>query len=56
MGAATARVERTLFATNDAPVAAVVDGGYRFVPATRDLDAVSDYRVSLGLAWSLPLR
>jgi hypothetical protein len=56
MASGSAHVERTLAAVNDAPVAAVVEGGYRFVPATRDLDAVSDYRVSLGLAWSLPLR
>jgi hypothetical protein len=55
MASGSAHVERTIVAVSDAPVAAVVEGGYRFVPATRDLDAVSDYRVSLGLAWSLPL-
>jgi hypothetical protein len=56
MASGSAHVERTLVAVNDAPIAAVLEGGYRFVPSTRDLDAVSDYHVSLGLAWSLPLR
>ncbi len=56
MASGFAHVERTLGAVNDMPVAAVVEGGYRYVAATRDLDPVSDYRVSLGLAFSLPLR
>ena len=51
--------KRTLVAVNDAPVAAVVEGAVTASSPRRakTLDAeLSDYRVSLGLAWSLPLR
>lgn len=48
--------ERILVAINDQPIAAVLDGGYRFSPSTRELGALHDVRVSLGLSFSLGLR
>jgi hypothetical protein len=47
-------LERALLAVQDQPIAAVLEGGYRFDPRTHGAPATSDLRVSLGLAWSLP--
>lgn len=48
-------LERTLVAVQDQPIAAVLEGGYRFDPATGAAPATSDFRVSLGLALNLSL-
>jgi hypothetical protein len=49
-------VERALIALNDQPIAAVLDGGYRYDPQRTDAPAVSDFRISLGLSLNLMLR
>jgi hypothetical protein len=49
-------VERALVALADQPVAAVLEGGYRYDPKRPDAEAVSDFRVSLGLTMNLSLR
>ncbi len=49
-------LERALIAIADQPVAAFLEGGYRYDPPRRDAEAISDFRVSLGLAMSLTLR
>jgi hypothetical protein len=49
-------LERTLIALSDQPVAAVLEGGYRFDPPRREVEAASDFRVSLGLSVNLALR
>ncbi len=49
-------VERALIALADQPVAAVLEGGYRYDPKRTDAEAVSDFRVSLGLTMNLTLR
>ena len=53
---AGARVERIVLALNDAPIAAVFEGGYRLTPSTRDVEPTHDLRVSLGLSFNLPLK
>lgn len=52
----SARVERTLLAVNDQPIAAVLDGGYRRLPETAEVVSSHDVRVTLGLAFHLQLR
>jgi hypothetical protein len=49
-------LERALIAIDDQPIAAVLEGDYRFAPGTRDALAVHEVRVSLGLAFHLMLR
>ncbi len=55
-GSAAARVERIVLALNDAPIAAVLEGGYRLSPRTRDVGLTHDVRVSLGLSFNLTLK
>lgn len=55
LGRAVVRLERTLAAVNDQPIAAVLEGGYRFDPKVSTAPAASDFRVSLGLALHLNL-
>lgn len=52
----SARVERILLALNDEPIAAVLEGGYRLSPGTRDVGLTHDVRVSLGLSFNLALK
>ena len=52
---ANVHLERALFAVQDQPISAVVEGGYRFDPDARAAEATSDFRVSVGLALNLPL-
>jgi hypothetical protein len=56
LATSTLHVERALIAVADQPVAAVLDGGYRYDPPRSDAPAVSDFRVSLGLSVNLMLR
>jgi hypothetical protein len=49
-------LERSLIALADQPVAAVLEGGYRFDPPRHDAEAANDFRVSLGLTMNLQLR
>jgi hypothetical protein len=49
-------VERALVALGDQPIAAFLDGGYRYDPQRSDAPAVSDFRASLGLSVNLMLR
>jgi hypothetical protein len=49
-------LERALIAIADQPIAAVLDGSYRYDPKRSDADAVSDFRVTLGLTVNLMLR
>jgi hypothetical protein len=51
-----AHLERALVAIDDQPIAAVLDGGYRYLPGTRAAEPTSDFRVSLGLSLHLGLR
>jgi hypothetical protein len=53
---ASARVERIVLALNDAPIAAVFEGGYRLSPATSDVGLTHEVRVSLGLSFNLSLK
>ncbi len=55
-GGAGARVERIVLALNDEPIAAVVEGGYQLLPATRDVGLTHEVRVSLGLSFNLTLK
>jgi hypothetical protein len=48
-------VERTLIAINDEPIAAFFDAGWRLVPASLELAALHDLRVSLGVSFGLDL-
>jgi hypothetical protein len=52
----SARLERILLALNDKPIAAVLEGGYRLSPGTRDVGLTHDVRVSLGLSFNLALK
>lgn len=52
----SARVERIVFAVNDEPIAAMLEGGYRLSPGTRDAGLTHDVRVSLGLSFNLALK
>ncbi|MBK9258641.1 MAG: hypothetical protein IPM54_02270 [Polyangiaceae bacterium] len=49
------RIERTLIAINDEPIAAFFDAGWRLVPASLELAALHDVRVSLGVSLGLDL-
>ena len=49
------RVERTILAINDQPIAAFFDCSYRLVPPALELAAVHDVRASLGLTFGLDL-
>jgi hypothetical protein len=51
-----AHLERAFLAIDDQPIAAVLDGGYRYLPATRAAEPTNDFRVSLGLSLHLGLR
>ena len=51
-----AHLERTIVAINDQPIAAVLDGAYRLAPASGDVEAVHDVRLSLGLSFNMELR
>lgn len=52
----SARLERIVLALNDEPIAAVLEGGYRLSPATRDVGLTHEVRVSLGLSFNLALK
>jgi hypothetical protein len=52
----SAHVHRALIAVNDQPIAAVLDGNYRFAPSTAQVDSTHDFRVSLGVAFNLQLK
>jgi hypothetical protein len=52
---ATTRLERTLIAINDEPIAAIFDAGWRLVPASLELAALHDVRVTLGISVGLDL-
>jgi hypothetical protein len=52
----SAHLGRTLFAISDQPIVAVLEGNYRLDPPRRDVAAVSDLRVSLGLRMNLDLQ
>lgn len=52
---ASARLSRTLLAVDDQPIAAFVEGAYRYDPAANAAPATSDLRVSVGLALHLNL-
>jgi len=54
--AGSARVERIVAALNDEPIAAVLEGGYRLSPGTRDVGLTHEVRVSLGLSFNLALK
>ncbi|MEP7122619.1 MAG: hypothetical protein ABJE95_16975 [Byssovorax sp.] len=54
--AGSARVERIVAAVNDEPIAAVLEGGYRLSPGTKDVGLTHEVRVSLGLSFNLSLR
>ncbi|MRG91366.1 hypothetical protein [Polyangium spumosum] len=49
------RVERTILAINDEPIAAFFDASYRLVPPALELAATHDARASLGLTFGLDL-
>lgn len=51
----TTRLERTLIAINDEPIAAFLDAGWRLVPATLELAPLHDIRVSLGVSLGIDL-
>jgi hypothetical protein len=53
---ASARIERIVLALNDEPIAAVLEGGYRLAPGTRDVGLTHEMRVSLGLSFNLALK
>jgi hypothetical protein len=55
MALAAGRVERTLIAINDQPIAAVLEGNYRRSPESEDLSAVNDVRISLGLMFNIEI-
>lgn len=52
----SARLERIVLALNDEPIAAVLEGGYRLSPGTREVGLTHDVRVSLGLSFNLALK
>lgn len=52
---AQTRLERTLIAINDEPIAAFFDASWRLVPPTLELAPVHDVRVTLGIALGLDL-
>jgi hypothetical protein len=52
----SARIERIVLALNDAPIAAVLEGGYRLSPGTSDVGLTHEARVSLGLSFNLSLK
>jgi hypothetical protein len=56
MALASAHVERTLIAINDQPFTAVLEGSYRYDPASAEAAAASDLRVSAGFALHFGLR
>lgn len=56
MALSAVHVERTLIAINDQPFAAVLEGGYRYLPGAQSAEAGSDFRVSLGVAMNIQLR
>ena len=47
---------RILLALEDEPIAAMLEGGYRLSPGTRDVGLTHDVRVSLGLSFNLALK
>lgn len=49
-------LERALIAVNDQPIAAMLDGGYRYAPGTQRAEPLSDFRVSLGLSVNLQIK
>lgn len=54
--AGSARIERIVLALNDEPITAMLEGGYRLTPGTRDVGLTQDIRVSLGLSFNLALK
>jgi hypothetical protein len=52
---AQTRLERTLIAINDEPIAAFFDASWRLVPATLELAPLHDVRVTFGIALGLDL-
>lgn len=53
---AGARLERIVAALDDQPIAATLEGGYRFLPGAGDVPASHEVRVSLGLSFHVALR
>ena len=51
-----ARIERIVLALNDEPIVAMLEGGYRLTPGTRDVGLTHDVRVSLGVSFNLALK
>ncbi len=49
------RVERTLFAINDQPIAAFLEGSYRLVPPALELAPLHDVRASIGVSFGIDL-
>ncbi len=56
MALASMHVERTLIAVDDQPFAAVLEGSYRYDPASAETAAANDLRVSAGFAMHFGLR
>ena len=56
MALSSVHVERTLIAINDQPFAAVLEGSYRYDPASLEAPAASDLRVSVGVSMHFGLR
>jgi hypothetical protein len=54
--AGSARIERIVLALNDEPITAMLEGGYRLTPGTRDVGLTHDVRVSLGFSFNLALK
>jgi hypothetical protein len=54
-GMGHAHLERTLLAVNDQPIAAVFEGGYRFVPPALGDAEMHDVRVHLGVTFGIDL-
>ena len=54
--AGSARLERIVLAINDEPIAAMLEGGYRLAPGTKDVGLTPEMRVSLGLSFNLALK
>ncbi len=56
MAASTLYLERTLLAINDQPIAATIEGVYRYLPETGQIEELHDLRLSLGLRVALALK
>jgi len=55
LASSSVRAERTLVAINDQPIAATLEGVYRYWPETKQVEAVHDVRVSVGVKVALQL-